>query len=142
MTPDPIQASLVKLSRTHWTVADRADGIRGRRVLDPDGEAVGEIEDLLIDHQERKVRLLQVASGGVLGLGATTFLLPVEAITRVSEEAVQIDQRRERIVGAPPYDPALVDQRYVHDLYSHYGYAPYWAATGVYPPYPFSPHRP
>jgi sporulation protein YlmC with PRC-barrel domain len=142
MTPDHVQASLVKLSGTQWTVADRADDIRGRRVLDPDGEEVGEIEDLLIDHQDRKVRLLQVASGGVLGLGATTFLLPVEAITRVSEEAVQIDQRRERIVGAPPYDPALVDQRYVHDLYSHYGYAPYWAATGVYPPYPFSPHRP
>jgi sporulation protein YlmC with PRC-barrel domain len=142
MTPDHAQASLVKLSDTHWTVADRADDIRGRRVLDPDGEAVGEIEDLFIDHQERKVRLLQVASGGVLGLGATTFLLPVEAITRVSEEAVHIDQHRERIVGAPPYDPALVDQRYVHALYSHYGYAPYWAATGVYPPYPFSPPRP
>ena len=142
MTPDHAQASLVKLSDTQWTVADRADDIRGRRVLDPEGEEVGEIEDLLIDHQDRKVRLLQVASGGILGLGATTFLLPVEAITRVSEEAVHIDQRRERIVGAPPYDPALVDQRYVHALYSHYGYAPYWAATGVYPPYPFSPPRP
>ena len=118
MTPDHVQASLVKLSGTQWTVADRAEDIRGRRVLDPDGEEVGEIEDLLIDHQDRKVRLLQVASGGVLGLGATTFLLPVEAITRISEEAVHIDQRRERIVGAPPYDPALVDQRYVHDLYS------------------------
>ena len=102
MTPDQTQASLVKLRDTNWTVADRADDIRGRRVLDPDGEEVGEIEDLLIDTQERKVRLLQVASGGVLDLGATTFLLPVEAITRISEEAVQIDQRRERIVGAPP----------------------------------------
>ena len=38
-----------------------------------------------------------------------------------------------------PYDPALVDQRSWHDLYGHYGYAPYWAATGVYPPYPSIP---
>ena len=142
MTPDQTQASWVTWRDTNWTVADRADDIRGRRVLDPDGEEVGEIEDLLIDTQERKVRLLQVASGGVLGLGATTFLLPVEAITRISEEAVQIDQRRERLVGAPPYDPALVDQRSWHDLYGHYGYAPYWAATGVYPPYPLDPPRP
>ena len=50
MTPDHAQASLVKLRDTQWTVADRADDIRWRRVLDPEGEEVGEIEDLLIDH--------------------------------------------------------------------------------------------
>ena len=142
MTPEQTQACLVKLRDTHWTVAEPADDIRGRRVLDPDGEEVGEIADLFIDTQERKVRLLQVASGGFLGLGATTFLLPVEAITRISEAVVHIDQRRQRIADAPPYDPALVDQRYLHALYGHYGYAPYWAAAGVYPPYPLSPPRP
>ena len=141
MPPEQTLAALVKLRDTHWTVAERADDIRGRRVLDPEGEEVGEIEDLLIDTRERKVRLLQVASGGFLGLGATTFLLPVEAITRIGEEAVQIDQRCERIAGAPPYDPALVDQRYLSELYGHYGYAPYWAAAGVFPPYPLDPPR-
>ncbi len=142
MTPEQTPAALVKLRDTNWAVAERADDIRGRRVRDPEGEEVGEIEDLLIDTRERKVRFLQIASGGFLGLGATTFLLPVEAITRIDEEAVHIDQRRERIAGAPPYDPALVDQRYLSALYGHYGYAPYWAAAGVYPPYPVSPPRP
>ena len=42
-------------------------------------------------------------------------------------------------MGAPPYDPALVDQRSWHDLYGHDGDAPYWAAAGVYPPYPLDP---
>jgi sporulation protein YlmC with PRC-barrel domain len=142
MAHDPAHATLVKLSDTEWTVADRADDIRGRRVLDPEGEEVGEVEDLFIDAREHKVRLLQVASGGFLGLGATTFLLPVEAIAQISAEAVSIDQRRERIAGAPRYDPALVDQRYLGDLYGHYGYAPYWSATGVYPPYPRARPRP
>jgi hypothetical protein len=36
----------------------------------------------------------------------------------------------------------LVDQRYLRDLYGHYGYVPYWSATGVYPPYPLNPPRP
>jgi sporulation protein YlmC with PRC-barrel domain len=124
MAHDPAHATLVKLRDTEWTVADRAADIRGRRVLDPAGEEVGTVEDLLIDAGERQVRLLQVASGGFLGLGATTFLLPVEAITRISDETVQIDQRS------------------VHDLYGHYGYAPYWSAAGVYPPYPLEPPRP
>jgi sporulation protein YlmC with PRC-barrel domain len=35
------------LRDTHWTVAEPADDIRGRRVLDPDGEEVGEVEDLM-----------------------------------------------------------------------------------------------
>jgi sporulation protein YlmC with PRC-barrel domain len=141
MAHDPAHATLVKLSDTEWTVAEQTADIRGRRVLDPEGEEVGAVEDLLIDDRERKVRLLQVASGGFLGLGATTFLLPVEAITRISDETVHIDQRRAHIAGAPRYDPALVDQRYVHDLYGHYGYAPYWSAAGVYPPYPLEPPR-
>jgi sporulation protein YlmC with PRC-barrel domain len=141
MAHDPAHATLVKLSDTEWTVAEQTADIRGRRVLDPEGEEVGAVEDLLIDDRERKVRLLQVASGGFLGLGATTFLLPVEAITRISDETVHIDQRRAHIAGAPRYDPVLVDQRYVHDLYGHYGYAPYWSAAGVYPPYPLEPPR-
>jgi sporulation protein YlmC with PRC-barrel domain len=142
MAHEHAHATLVKLSDTEWTVAEPADDIRGRRVLDSEGEDVGEIDDLWIDAREHKVRLLQVASGGVLGLGATTFLLPVEAMTQISDAAVSIDQRRERIAGAPRYDPALVDQRYLGDLYGHYGYAPYWTATGVYPPYPLQPPRP
>jgi sporulation protein YlmC with PRC-barrel domain len=142
MAHDPAHAILVKLSDTEWAVAEPAADIRGRRVLDPEGEEVGEVEDLLIDTRERQVRFLQVVSGGFLGLGATTFLLPVEAITRISDEAVHIDQRRAHIAGAPRYDPALVDQRYLGDLYGHYGYAPYWSAAGVYPPYPLEPPRP
>ena len=142
MAHDPAHATLIKLSDTEWTVADRAEDIRGRRVLDPEGEEVGEVDDLLIDDREKKVRFLQVASGGFLGLGATNFLLPVDAITRISDEAVYIDQRRERIAGAPRYDPDLVDQRYLSDLYGHYGYVPYGAATYVYPPYPLYPRQP
>jgi sporulation protein YlmC with PRC-barrel domain len=133
MAHDPAHAILVKLSDTEWAVAEPAADIRGRRVLDPEGEEVGEVEDLLIDTRERQVRFLQVVSGGFLGLGATTFLLPVEAITRISDETVHIDQRRVHIAGAPHYDPALVDQRSLGDLYGHDGYAPYWTAAGVYP---------
>ena len=142
MAHDPAQAILVKLRDTEWTVAEPAADIRGRRVLDPAGKEVGVVEDLLIDDRERQVRLLQVVSGGFLGLGATTFLLPVEAIACISDETVHIDQRRERIAGAPRYDPALVDPRYVHELYGHYGYAPFWSAAGVYPPDPREPPRP
>jgi len=59
-------AKLVRLSDTELTIANPAEDIRGRAVVDRDGEDIGEVEDLLIDAQEKRVRMLEVASGGFL----------------------------------------------------------------------------
>jgi sporulation protein YlmC with PRC-barrel domain len=133
------KAALKRLGDTDLTLADRAEDIRGLNVLDVSGEELGEVDDLLIDDQEHKVRFLQISSGGFLGLGATKFLLLVEAITRITDDTVYVNQSRERVAGAPRYDPALVDERYVSDVYGHYGYPPYWGPDYRYPPYPLYP---
>lgn len=131
------KATLVRLSDTDLTVADRAEDIRGRNVLDMSGEELGEVNDLLIDDRDHKVRFLEVSSGGFLGLGAKNFLIPVDAIMRITEDAVYINQSRERVASAPSYDPTLVDERYLSEVYGHYGYPPYWGPDYRYPPYPY-----
>jgi sporulation protein YlmC with PRC-barrel domain len=118
--------ALHKLSDTHLTVARGAEDIRGRQVLDAAGEYVGEIDDLFVDEGEQKVRLLQVTSGGFLGLGKMTFLIPVDAIQRLTNDAIYICQTRECVASAPRYDPALVDKRHLCDVYGYYGYVPFW----------------
>jgi len=139
MATSASKATLVKLSDTNLALADPSEDIRGRDVMDISGEELGEVDNLLIDEQEHKVRFLQVSSGGFLGLGATKFLLPVEAITRITEDTVYVNQSRERVASAPRYDPDLVDERYVTDIYGHYGYPPYWGPGYRYPPYPYYP---
>jgi sporulation protein YlmC with PRC-barrel domain len=130
--------ALHKLSDTHLTVAHGAEDVRGRQVLDTAGEYIGEIDDLFVDEAEQKVRLLQVMSGGFLGLGKTTFLIPVDAIRRITDEAIYISQTRERVAGAPRYDPALVDKRHLSAVYGYYGYVPFWEPD--YPePQPVAP---
>src|SRR5215475_14554769 len=94
-------AKLIRLSDTELTIANPAEDIRGRAVVDRDGEDLGEVEDLLIDEPEKRVRLLEAASGGFLGLGKTKFLLPVEAITRISDDTVYVNQTRQYSAGAP-----------------------------------------
>jgi sporulation protein YlmC with PRC-barrel domain len=133
------KASLVRLSDTDLTLAERDEDIRGRQAVDMAGEELGEVHDLLIDDREQKVRFLEVSSGGFLGLGATKFLIPVDAITRITPDAVHINQSRERVAGAPRYDPTLIDERYVGNVYSHYGYSPYWGPDYRYPSYPRYP---
>jgi sporulation protein YlmC with PRC-barrel domain len=135
-------ATLVRLSDTELTVADPAADIRDRRVVDRDGEEVGTVDDLLIDDHDKRVRFLEVASGGFLGIGATKFLIPVEAITRISDDTVYVNQARQHIAGAPRYDPDLIHREageggYYGDVYQHYGYPPYWSPGYMYPPYPY-----
>jgi len=135
-------AALMRLSDTELTVADPAEDIRDRRVVDRDGEELGAVADLLIDERDRHVRFLEVASGGFLGIGQTKFLLPVEAISRISADTVYVNQTRQYIAGAPAYDPDLIHEHageggYYGDVYRHYGYPPYWGPGYVYPPYPY-----
>jgi CBS domain-containing protein/sporulation protein YlmC with PRC-barrel domain len=137
MATNDARATLVRLSDTNLTLGDWAEDIRGRKILDMAGEDLGKVDDLFIDEREQKVRFLEVASGGFLGLGATKFLLPVDAITRITDDAVYINQSREHVAGAPHYDPTLVEERYMSDVYSHYGYPPYWGPNYRYPPYPY-----
>lgn len=128
------------------TVDGSANDIRGRRVKDKHGEGIGKVADLLVDDQENKVRFLLVEHGGFLGLGATTSLLPVDAITKITDDEVLVDQSREHVAAAPAYSPDLVDDRRHHaSIYSHYGYAPFWGEGYMYPAglaiLPMSPPR-
>jgi hypothetical protein len=122
---------LVRLRDTDQTVSSSDEDIRGRMAKDKDGHDLGTIEGLLIDDAERKVRFMEVGSGGFLGLGETKSLIPVEAITRMTPDAVYIGHTREHVAGAPRYDPELVHTELVHteleyffNLYPYYGYPP------------------
>ena len=117
---------LTRLRDTDQTVSSSDEDIRGRMAKDKDGHDLGTIEGLLIDDAERKVRFMEVGSGGFLGLGESKSLIPVEAITRMTPGAVYIGHTREHVAGAPRYDPELVhtELEYFFNLYPYYGYPP------------------
>src|SRR5205823_1454428 len=121
------------------TVADHTHDIRGRKVVDRSGEEIGDVDELFVDEGEQRVRFIRVASGGFLGLVETKFLMPVDAITYIDDDIVHVDQTREHVAGAPPYDPELVEEPSWLDYYAYYGYDPYWDPAYMYPPYPIYP---
>jgi sporulation protein YlmC with PRC-barrel domain len=132
-------ATLIKLSDSNLRLADPAEDIRGRKVLDKEGREIGNVDDMFVDDHEQKVRFLQVSSGGVLGFGETTFLIPVDAVMHISGDTVHINQARQYVASAPRYHPNLVDQHSAENIYAYYGYAPYWGSGYIYPPYPYYP---
>ncbi|MEO6956408.1 MAG: PRC-barrel domain-containing protein [Antricoccus sp.] len=116
------------------TVDGSANDLRGREVKDRDRNDIGKVADFLVDDQEHKVRLLLIEHGGFLGFGRTKTLIPIDAITTISEDDVLLDQSREHVAAAPGYDPDLVDDRPQQaSVYGHFGYEPYWG-SGYMPP--------
>ncbi len=114
---------VAKLSGEAVTLKDTSQDLRGRDVYDRDGNLMGSVEDLYVDAEEYYVRFLDVASGGLLGIGEKHFLIPVEAVTDASEGRVTIDENQERVEGAPdvPLNPVIEPQN-VRELYDYYGY--------------------
>lgn len=130
--------TLLKLSEIDETVANPEEDIRDRDVKDRNGQDIGKVKDLLVDQGEKRVRFLEVASGGFLGIGQETSLIPVDAITAISDDEVRIDQTRDHVAGAPEYDPALVRERDDYGgLLDYYGYGPWWGPGYRYPSYPY-----
>ena len=117
---------LVRLSESGLVLEDLAQDVRGLDVYDKSGEQIGTVEDLYADAEERKVRFLDVAAGGFLGLGEKRFLIPVEAVSEVREDAVVVvDQKRRKVAESPLFDADVVPQPlYQHELYEYYGYLP------------------
>ncbi|MGW0777451.1 PRC-barrel domain-containing protein [Streptomyces sp. NPDC002835] len=137
MTTGPIP-TLKKISESDQTVAAPEQDVRGRKVVNRAGDELGKIGDLLIDEEERKVRFLLVEHGGFLGMGEKKTFIPVDAVTHVADEYVQIDSSQEQVTKAPEYDPELADQSgYYDSVYTHYGFPPFWGPGYMYPPFPY-----
>ena len=133
------RSRLFKLSDSTLTVKDPSEDIRGRKVLDKNGDEVGTVDDLLLDDGERKVRFLRVVAGGFLGIGEHKFLVPVDSITRLTGDAVYVDRTREHVAGGPAYDPAIDQDEAAEQVYSHYGMIGFWGQDYIYPPFPQYP---
>jgi sporulation protein YlmC with PRC-barrel domain len=126
--------TLAALSDTRQLVANPAEDVRGRSVVDSGGEKIGTVADLLIETETNHVRFLRVEHGGVLGFGAQASFVPVEAIVRVTEDEVHVDSSKEHVAGGPRYDPDLIGERsYYEKIYGHYGQIPPYAPGSMYP---------
>lgn len=118
---------VIKLSHSEFVIEYADEDVRGRAVLTVDGEKIGNVDDLLIDKDEAKVRFLEVGHGGFLGIGERKSLIPIEAVSQLDEYHVIVDHSREHVAAAPIYNPHVVQtDPYLYEVYEHYGYPPPW----------------
>ena len=104
-----------------------ASSIAGTKVVNPTGEDLGSIEDLMLDTDTGEVAYAVLSFGGFLGLGDKLFAIPWEALTiDTANHAFVLDVDREKLENAPGFDkddwPTTADSTWMRDLHRHYGF--------------------
>src|SRR5688500_2828340 len=108
-----------------------ATNILGKKVVNPAGEQLGNIKELMIDIDDGQVAYAVLSFGGFLGLGDKLFAIPLEALTFNSKDQTAIlDVDKEVLKNAPGFDKdhwptsAQYEAGWLLDIYEYYGYSP------------------
>lgn len=103
----------------------------GRKVLNSESEAIGRVKDVVVDLSYGRIAYAILKLGGIWGFGERFYAVPWDAlifdsaekdvILEVDESLIQLDE------GFDKYNwPDMADYKWGLNIYSHYGYRPYW----------------
>lgn len=82
-----------------------ATSIIGDRVHSPKGEALGKIEDIMIDLTTSRIEYVVIEMGGFLGIGEKIFAIPFGLLkVDPKAQAFVLDQEKETLKKAPGFD--------------------------------------
>lgn len=88
-------------------LALRATDFEGLEIRNMQGEDLGEVEDVVIDLQNGRVRYIAMSTGGVLGVGGKMFAIPWNAFRYRMEDDEQflvLNATAEKFENAPGFD--------------------------------------
>jgi hypothetical protein len=108
---------LVKLDDFEGELDEQWQDIKGQKVLDKNSGEIGTVEEVYVYEDASAVHLLKVSGE------ERSFLLPVDAITNVTDEGVAVEQAGEVLQTSPEFDSEEVpDPETSRAAYEHYGY--------------------
>lgn len=108
-----------------------AGSLEAEKVVNPQGETLGEIEAIMLDVRGGRIAYAVLAVGGMLGIGEKFFAIPWRSLTLDTDNKQFIlDVDRERLKNAPGFDkdhwPAMADRSWATQVHTYYGTPGYW----------------
>ena len=103
----------------------------GDDVVNPQGDNLGNIEEIMLDMNFGRVSYAVLSFGGFLGLGDKLFAIPWDALTLDTQnERMVLNIDQETLKNAKGFDkdnwPQADDQDWLVSVYEYYDYSPYW----------------
>lgn len=108
-----------------------ADTLQGDRVVNQEGEKLGDIEAIMLDVPNGRIAYAVLSFGGVLGMGDKLFAIPWDALTLDADaEQFILNVDKELLKDAPGFDkdhwPSMADTQWATSVHSYYHSQPYW----------------
>ncbi len=102
------------------------DKVKGTYVFNPQGDRIGEINDLMLDKRSGQVAYAIMSFGGFLGVGNSYHPLPWSLLKyNTNLGGYVVDIKQSQLEDAPSYEvgtePAWGDPEYERRLYDFYG---------------------
>lgn len=109
-----------------------ADSLCGNKVINRQGDVLGEVEEIVIDVPRGRIAYAAMASGGFLGLGERLFAVPWSVMVYdAGRECFVMDANKAVFENAPGFDkdhwPTQPQNEWLDRMYRHYGAPPYWS---------------
>jgi sporulation protein YlmC with PRC-barrel domain len=111
----------------------QATTVIGNKIVNPAGEQLGNLKELVIDLEDGRIAYAVLSFGGFMGMGDKLFAIPWEALVPDPQNHTFIlDVEKEVLKGAPGFDKdhwpdnAQYEAGWLLDIYEYYGYSPYW----------------
>jgi sporulation protein YlmC with PRC-barrel domain len=108
-----------------------ASTLEGDRVVNRQGEDLGEIDEIMLDVPRGRIAYAVMSSGGFLGMGDKLFAIPWSALTLDTDnKCFVLDVDKQRLQEAPGFDkdnwPNTADPEFDTRVHTYYGARPYW----------------
>lgn len=108
-----------------------ASTLIGDRVVNPAGEKLGKIQELMIDPDSSRIAYAVLSFGGFLGLKQKQVAIPFQALRlAVERKGFILDVDKEKLERAPAFDkhssPGTAVRTWGSQIHGYYGCRPYW----------------
>ncbi len=103
----------------------------GDGVVNPQGEDLGKVEDIMLDLSSGRVAYAVLSFGGFLGMGDKLFAVPWQAMSiDTNRHVFVLNVDKTKLQNAPGFDknhwPETGDRDWLNNVYEYYGFEPYW----------------
>ncbi|NNL85999.1 MAG: PRC-barrel domain-containing protein [Myxococcales bacterium] len=108
-----------------------ATSIIGDKVVNHQGDALGKIEEVMLDVDDNRIAYAVLSFGGFLGIGDKYFAVPWEALRLdANNKRFVLNESKERLENAPGFDkddwPDMADRTFGASIYDYYKVPTYW----------------
>lgn len=110
-----------------------AQDLQDFKVMDAQGEEIGQISQVLIDVQSGRVGYAIIGEGGILGVGEDQYIVPFAALQPgQEEESLRVSMQKDQLRAAPEGDvQETLTRQMEQEIHQFYGVSPYWEESGI-----------